>query len=69
VDPVAATVDDLDATWLSAALGTDVASVLTGVTTAEQVVANAAAADWDLSPEEVAAVAAIVAAEGGPASD
>lgn len=27
VDPVAATIDDLDAAWLSAALGTDVASV------------------------------------------
>lgn len=43
-----------------------VASVLTGVTRATQVVANAAAADWAMTPDEVTAIAAIVAAEGPP---
>jgi len=43
-----------------------IASVLTGVTRAAQVVANAAAADWEMTADEVAAVAAIVAAEGDP---
>lgn len=56
------TVLDLAVSWLVAQ--PVVASVLTGVTKAEQVVANAAAATWALTPEEVAAVAAIVAAEG-----
>jgi aryl-alcohol dehydrogenase-like predicted oxidoreductase len=40
-----------------------VGSVLTGVTSAEQVVANAAAASWELTPEELTAIDRIVAAE------
>lgn len=41
-----------------------VASVLTGVTKPEQAVANASAAGWRLTPDESAAVDAIVAHEG-----
>lgn len=41
-----------------------VASVLTGVTKPEQVGANAAAAGWRLTPDDLAAVDAIVAQEG-----
>jgi aryl-alcohol dehydrogenase-like predicted oxidoreductase len=41
-----------------------VASVLTGVTRPEQVVANASATRWRLTPEDLAAVEAIVAQEG-----
>jgi len=40
-----------------------VGSVLTGVTSAQQVVANAAAADWELTTEDLAAIDRIVAAE------
>jgi aryl-alcohol dehydrogenase-like predicted oxidoreductase len=40
-----------------------VGSVITGVTKAEQVVANAAAADWELSAEDLALIDAIVAQE------
>jgi len=43
-----------------------VGSVVAGVTKAEQVVANAVAADWELTPEDAAAVDAIVATEGQP---
>ena len=53
---------ELAVSWLLAQ--PTVASVLTGVTKTEQVVANAAAADWEMTADEVAAVAAIVAAEG-----
>ncbi|WP_007509818.1 aldo/keto reductase [Pseudofrankia saprophytica] len=40
-----------------------VASVLVGVTKPEQIIANASAAGWQLTPDEVAAVDAIVARE------
>jgi len=40
-----------------------VGSVITGVTKVEQVMANAAAADWELSAEDLAGIDAIVAAE------
>jgi len=40
-----------------------VGSIITGVTKAEQVAANAAAAEWLLNPGELAAVDAIVANE------
>jgi aryl-alcohol dehydrogenase-like predicted oxidoreductase len=41
-----------------------VGSVITGVTKAEQAVANAGAADWELTAEDLTAVEAIVAQEG-----
>jgi aryl-alcohol dehydrogenase-like predicted oxidoreductase len=41
-----------------------IGAVIAGVTKAEQVVANAAAADWQLSADELAAVEAIVGREG-----
>jgi aryl-alcohol dehydrogenase-like predicted oxidoreductase len=40
-----------------------VGSVIAGVTNADQVVANAAASEWQLGPEDMAAVDAIVAQE------
>ena len=40
-----------------------VGSVLTGVTSSEQVVANAAAANWHLTTDELDAIDRIVAAE------
>ncbi len=41
-----------------------IGAIIAGVTKAEQVVANAAAAEWDLSADELAAVQAIVAQDG-----
>ncbi len=38
-------------------------SVITGATKAEQVISNAAAADWQLGAEDLAAIDAIVAHE------
>ena len=52
---------ELALSWVAAQPG--VASVLTGVTRPEQVPANAAAMDWDLTPDELVAVDAIVARE------
>ena len=43
-----------------------VGSVLTGVTSADQIAANAAAAGWLLSDAEKAAIDAIVEREGDP---
>ncbi len=40
-----------------------VASVITGVTKPEQAVANAGAADWDLTAEDLTAVENLVAQE------
>ena len=45
---------ELAIAWLAAQEG--VASVITGATTAEQVRANAAGADWTLTPEDLAAI-------------
>lgn len=56
------TVLELAVSWLVAQ--PVVGSVLTGVTKATQVRQNAAAADWAMTPEDVIAVRAIVAAEG-----
>ena len=61
------TILELAVSWLVAQ--PIVASVLTGVTKAAQVEDNAAAADWAMTPEEVAQVAAIVAAEGDGAAE
>ncbi|CAI7976455.1 Aldo/keto reductase [Frankia sp. Hr75.2] len=52
---------ELAISWLASQ--PTVASVLTGVTKPEQVIANASAAGWQLTPEELAAVDAIVAQE------
>jgi aryl-alcohol dehydrogenase-like predicted oxidoreductase len=53
------TILELAVSWLASQ--NCVGSIIAGVTNADQVVANAAAADWDLSAAEVAAVDAIVA--------
>jgi aryl-alcohol dehydrogenase-like predicted oxidoreductase len=53
---------ELAVSWLAAQ--PLVASVIAGVTKAEQAVANAGAADWELTAEDLAAVEAIVAQEG-----
>jgi aryl-alcohol dehydrogenase-like predicted oxidoreductase len=53
---------ELAISWLVAR--PSVASVLTGVTKPEQVVANAAAAGWQLTADDLAAVDLIVAQEG-----
>lgn len=53
---------ELAISWLVA--HPSVASVLTGVTKPEQVVANAAAAGWQLTADDLAAVDVIVAQEG-----
>lgn len=53
---------ELAVSWLIAQ--PSVGSVVTGVTTAGQALANVAAADWDLSVEELAAVEEIVSEEG-----
>jgi aryl-alcohol dehydrogenase-like predicted oxidoreductase len=53
---------ELAVSWLAAQPG--VGSVIAGVTTAEQAVDNAAAADWELTSQDLAAVDAIVAYEG-----
>lgn len=52
---------ELAISWL--ACQPTVASILTGVTKPEQVIANASAARWRLTPDELAAVEAIVAQE------
>ena len=53
---------ELAMSWLASqpSLG----AIITGVTKAEQVVANAAAADWRLSADDFAAVDAIIAQDG-----
>jgi aryl-alcohol dehydrogenase-like predicted oxidoreductase len=56
---------ELAISWLAA--HPVVASVIAGATTPEQVVANAAAANWELTPVDLAAVEAIVAQEGDSA--
>jgi aryl-alcohol dehydrogenase-like predicted oxidoreductase len=53
---------DLAISWLTSQ--PVVASVIPGATRAEQAVANASAADWDLSPEDFAAVETILGREG-----
>ncbi len=53
---------ELAVSWLAAQPG--VGSVIAGVTKAEQAVDNAAAADWELTAQDLAAVEAIVAQEG-----
>jgi aryl-alcohol dehydrogenase-like predicted oxidoreductase len=55
------TILELAFSWLAAQPG--VVSVIAGVTSAEQVIENAAAAGWELTDEDVAAVDAMVAAE------
>ena len=49
---------ELAFSWLASQAS--VASVIAGATSADQVRANAAAASWDLTPEDFAAIAAIV---------
>ncbi len=55
---------ELAISWLAAQ--PVVASVIAGVTNADQVVANAAAAQWTLTGDELTAIEAIVAREGRP---
>lgn len=57
------TILELAISWLVAQ--PTVASVIAGATRAEQVVANAAAAGWELTSDDLAAVDAIVAARAG----
>jgi aryl-alcohol dehydrogenase-like predicted oxidoreductase len=54
---------DLAMSWLAGEAG--VSSVLVGATRPEQVKANVAAAEWQLSPDELAAVAAALTPESG----
>jgi aryl-alcohol dehydrogenase-like predicted oxidoreductase len=56
---------ELAVSWLASQPG--VGAIITGVTKADQVVANAAAADWSLSADELAAVDLIVAQESASA--
>ena len=49
---------ELAVAWLAAQEG--VTSVITGATSAEQVRANARAASWQLTADDLAAVAAVV---------
>jgi len=53
---------ELAISWLASQ--PSIAAIITGATKAEQVVANAVAADWHLSPDDFAAVDAIVAHTG-----
>ena len=55
---------ELAISWLVAQ--PTVGSVIAGATKPEHVVANAAAASWELTPEDLAAIDAIVAEEGRP---
>jgi aryl-alcohol dehydrogenase-like predicted oxidoreductase len=55
---------ELAVSWLT--VHPAVGSVIAGVTKAEQVIANAAAAEWDLTAEDLSAVESIVSAEGDP---
>ncbi|MBX6390943.1 MAG: aldo/keto reductase, partial [Frankia sp.] len=59
------TILELAVAWLAAQPG--VASVITGATRPEQVAANAAAANWRLTPEDLAALPQPPTAPGAPA--
>jgi aryl-alcohol dehydrogenase-like predicted oxidoreductase len=53
---------ELALSWLVSQPG--VGAIITGATKVEQVVANVAAADWSLSPDDFVAVEAIIAEDG-----
>jgi len=59
------TILELAISWLASQ--PSIGAIITGVTKAEQVVANAAAADWRLSADDLAAVDAILAQDSGTA--